>query len=259
MSRLTKLHQNPNHKIAENSPFILRMRFKKDENPSRVDSINTAKQLRHIYQALETKLANYEDQERFDIFRKAPWQKRSQCLTQDINQMSKQLHITESNLVIDDDQIFDATQAMIDDIEQGDEYTLLGYLAVRCLGDVFGGQHLNDYNQRTFGKQKLDGFFYSGVSGQMRTMSKYINTFKLSDKREEQFFNAAERCFEHHVDLFKQMEEARMPIRNYALGPEGVFSFKQDVCYTLFGVAAIVATGVIYMSAQTCDSVSPNL
>ena len=251
MSRLTNLHKNPNHKTAEDSPFILRMRFKTEETPSRVDSINTFKQLHHIYQALEAKLAVYANYEQLKFFRQEPWQERSKYLNLDIIQMSKQLHPSETMAVIGDDQVFDATQTMIDDIEQGDEYTLLGYLAVRCLGDVFGGQHLNEYNERTFAGQTLEGYFYNHVKGQTQAISRFVNQYELSSEQEEQFFEAANRCFEYHVSLFEQMEKARTPVRNYALKPRDDFSFKHAACYTLFGITALATAGLsVYMASE---------
>lgn len=256
MSILSQLHQNKHHQIAENTPFILRMRFKTNELPTRVDSINTFKQLRHIYQAMESKLAQYESFKPFEFFTKAPWAARSRLLSFDIHQMSEQLRSIENAAVIADDKIHEATQAMIDDIMDCDEYGLLGYLAVRCLGDVFGGQHLNDYNQRTFAGQKLDGQFYQSVKEQLKPISEYFKHLVLSAEEEKRFHDAADRCFQQHVNLFAQMEKSRTAVKNYAL--ESGYTFKQTACFTLFGVTALATAGLsIYLTSQQDDQQTP--
>lgn len=246
MTRLATLHKNPKHKEAENTDFILRMRFKKENDaPLKTDVINLSMQYVALYEALEQRLNVIISEKTLYLamFNKEPWVGRAGQLRDDVSEMKSFLSRTEKRRLIDKDMQFPALQKMIDKIKQADPITLFAYLAVRCLGDVYGGQHLNEHTQKTFAKNKLKGAFYNGVSKQIKTLSTFVADAELTESEERQFFAAADDIFQLHIDLFKEMEQARAePVK------EDADSFNYRACgrYALFAVSTIgLATAAI--------------
>lgn len=254
MSRLTKLHKNPQHEQAENTDFILRLRFKKENDlPLKIDCINLSIQYMALYKAIELRLEQLITANTLylDIFNKDPWAGRSEHLKNDIREMRAGLSDVERPCVLEEDDLFPAVQEMIDQIAETDPVTLFAYLSVRCLGDAFGGQALNTYTQRTFENQILKGAFYGSVEKQASTLSTFVNNTPLNIEEETQFYKAVDKVFKLHIDLFNQMEEERVI-------PEKAVEKKSDYYSNgfRFGLFAFSAVALTAVAASTVASLS---
>ena len=244
MSRLTQLHKNPKHEQAENTPYILRLRFKNPASlPSKVDCILLSEQYVALYAAMAQRLSLIEVSSAssfLNLFRGTPpWIGRAQVLQDDINEMIGHLSSTERDALSRARKLYPATKAMISDIENADAVRLFAWYAVRYLGDVFGGQALNAYTQRTFASTPLQGNFYGQVSTFTQTLSIHVNQAYLFVEEDKRFLDAADSIFQYHIDLFNEMECDRPVI------VERPSVLKNR--YVLFGLSAIVV-GAAYMA-----------
>jgi heme oxygenase len=238
MNLFSSLHQLPEHTEAENTPFVLRMRLKnEDEAPSKLDAIHHMQQLRHLYQAMEERLKAFPGSERLSFFGKAPWANRSELLEQDIMAMRVRLSYSERAQLEPLEKIYQPFLEAVVTIEKSSELELLAFFVVRCLGDVFGGQQLKKYNDQTFGGEPLQSNFYDSVKANMRDITAYIKDESLMSEEEiEKFMPASKAVFQFHIDLFDAMESER-PV----LSPSYLPSMKDCQRYTLWGVGVAVA------------------
>lgn len=254
MSRLSKLHKNPKHELAENTPFIKRLRFKLDnEKPSRLDCVNLMQQYFHLYSAMETRLAQLNAPAPLAFFNHEPWALRSQLLKHDINEMKSLLSTSAQSNIESSEVIYPAMQIMIDEIMQASPVQLMAYYAVRCLADVFGGQHLHLYNQRSFEPKSLTGMFYNSVKSSMRSIAKFINNDELFSPEEDLTFQeAAALVFKNHLDLFKEMEQERKLKVTDSLKVSSS-SYSSCLRYGLFTLAAVTGTAVAYIACVATE------
>ncbi len=256
MSRLSKLHRNPKHELAENTLFIKRLRFKlADENPTRIDCVNLMQQYHHLYIAMEIRLAELNAKEPLDFFNKEPWAFRSQLLENDIKEMTHLLSKPAKENIDNSELIYPAVQTMLDEIKIANSNQLMAYYAVRCLGDVFGGQHLHTYNQRSFEPKPLTGSFYNSVKGSMKSIARFINNQELFSATEDRaFLQAADQVFQNHLDLFKELELERTPQVNDSLAKS--INYSTCLRYGLFTVATAACTAVAYIASTSEDTMT---
>jgi len=240
---LATLHQLPEHNQAEETPFVLRMRLKSGK-PSQLDAIHHLQQLYHLYVAMEKRLQGFSDDSRLSYFNQAPWANRSALLKNDIEEMRALIPASQKSALEPLDKIYLAFETAIADIEASDELDLLAFYLVRCLGDVFGGQHLQGYTNKTFKGHELKGEFYKSVKQEIRTISAKVKASEyISEKDIPRFISKAKQVFQYHLDLFAEMETARPQIESlYHKLP----SYKSCQRATLWGVgaAATVAASV---------------
>lgn len=254
MSRLDKLQQNLNHKLVENTDFILRRRFKKEDDlPLKTDCINLSIQYVALYKAIELRLNEIINEKTLylSIFNKEPWTDRSEQLKNDIHEMRSFLSDTEKKYLIKSDVIFPAMKKMVDKIAQAGPITLFAYLSVRCLEDAFNGQELNADNQRVFSAGKLKGEFYSGVTKQKDILGQFYNQAILTDTEEQIFDEAVDDFLQLHIDLFGEMEERRFPTEPEET-PVQSLNYKSCCRYAMFALSTIglaaAAVGTVYCS-----------
>jgi CRISPR/Cas system CSM-associated protein Csm2 small subunit len=257
MSRITKLLENPKLKQAENTDFILRLRYKKEHDlPLKTDSINLSNQYVALYKALEDRLnevINYNTLY-LTIFNKEPWTDRSKQLKNDVIQMKTFLSSVERRRLINKETLFPAMKKMIDQIATADAVTLFAFLAVRCLGDVFVAQDSNGYNARLFSQGKLKGEFYNGVTKQTDSLSTFVSEAGLTESEEIQFEKDADYFIQLHIDLFNQMEQERaQPIKVESI----TRCLPQSSCkrYGLFALSALGAAAAV--AGVYCSLVAP--
>lgn len=233
MTRAKLLHQNEGHARAENTDFIKRLRFKKDDEVAlKSDCINLAIQYVAVYQALEFRLAQLctdsihyvavnqgeyrleqlcpEPVSYLAVFTQEPWTERSVHLEKDVAEMKSFLPPEEQQCLINDNYLFPATRNMIGSIQQANTVELFSWLMVRCLGDAFGGQAIKGYTQQIFGNNQLTACFANGISSQATTLCKIVNQAELSEDEEKLFYSTADTVFQLHVELFEEMEGKRV-------------------------------------------------
>lgn len=213
MTRAKMLHQNKGHARAEHTDFVARMRFKKDDEVAlKSDCINLAVQYVAVYQAMEHRLRVLlnEDTPNLAVFNQEPWVNRSEHLQKDVIEMKTFVSDAEQPCLITDDKLFQATQRMLASIDGADPVTLFSWLAVRCLGDAFGGQGLKAHNQKIFGESQLTAYFANGVSSQAHPLCKLVNHAEMNHEEEELFYRTADSIFQWHVELFEEMEAQRI-------------------------------------------------
>lgn len=213
MTRAKILQKNPGHDRAEHTDFVSRLRFKKEgEVALKSDCINLAIQYVAVYQAMERRLSEIinENTPYLTIFNQAPWLDRSRLLEDDIEEMTSFVSAEEKGAVLADNKLFPATEKMVADIKQADGMKLFSWLAVRCLGDAFGGQGLKGHNQKIFGDEQLTANFANGVSREALKLCRVVNHAVMTDDEEALFYSTADTVFELHVALFEEMETARV-------------------------------------------------
>lgn len=209
MTRVKTLHNNPKHGLAENTPFMLRLRFKMDEAPTKSDCINLMKQYHFLYAAMEKRLSELETTDALKFFATPPWNERSKLLKKDIEEMSLSLEPEESAFVDNDDYQYPATQAILKVLRSADKELLFAFFAVRCLGDVFGGSKLKEYNERAFNPTKLTSHFYLSVNEKVREIVGHVNKAECDEALLE---SLGDQVFQYHLDLFTEMETNRRKI-----------------------------------------------
>lgn len=252
MSRLTNIHKNQKHELAEHTDFILRLHFKKEHDvPIKTDCINLAIQYVALYQAMELRLHQLinEDTLYLNIFNKEPWVDRSEQLKNDIREMRTYLADNEKKCLLTDEIKFPAVNKMIDKIAKADPITLFACFSVRCCADVSSEQVLNTYNQRVFGNNKLKGEFYRDLSQQAMPLGQFIDQAVLTADEEKQFCDTTDDFFQLHIDLFKEMEAARvLPKKNEIVSQ--CSNHKSSCRYAMFALSAlglaVVAAGTAY-------------
>ena len=213
MTRAKLLHQNEGHERAENTTFIKRLRFKRDDEVAlKSDCINLAIQYVSVYQALECRLEQLctESDSYLTVFTQEPWANRSRHLVNDVAEMKSFLSAEEQLCLINDNYLFPATRNMIAGIQQATHAELFSWLMVRCLGDAFGGQAIKGYTQQVFGGNQLTACFANGVSSQASALCKVVNKTELSEDEEKLFYTTAGTVFQLHVELFEEMEQERV-------------------------------------------------
>lgn len=257
----------------------------KNSFPQRSDSINLFIQLHFLYEAMESRLNELKasvivsanelkpshpnplsqggegissaetmtvaelktpgSDERYDLlsfFDQSPWLNRSSKLAEDIQTMNSFMASEKHTLTR---EVRPAFREAIEKIKTYGAVELLACFAVRCLGDVFGGQALHRYNQSIFSGKPLTNAFYGGVSKEVSSISQYVNDIVLTDTEEVRFSTAVDDIFKAHVDLFQEMEGARNPI---------VYSPVSDCNrYVLFGftvASAALSVAMAYASEQ---------
>jgi heme oxygenase len=237
------------------------MRFKTpDDKPLKTDCINLFKQYIPLYQAMELRLDELAaDNQNLTIFTKAPWTKRSQLLLDDVREMTSLL--TEDEKQGLDETIKPAMTKLIEQIVHADALTLMACLTVRCLGDSFGGQALNKYNQQCFGDEHvLTGAFYNSAARKSQSQQsgmnlyRYIDTLDLSPEDNKLFLQQADTVFQAHLDLFKEMEEARTVPEAAPVAIKEQVEPKQGAGwgrYAFFGAAVVTGFTAAY---QYCSS-----
>ncbi|KTC71553.1 Heme oxygenase [Legionella birminghamensis] len=213
-SLVNRLHINPKHELASNTPFMLRMLFKKEDDlPEKTDIVNLFIQYIPLYKAMETRLEELTKQgavNYLDIFCKEPWLNRSCLVEQDISEMINYVPDEEQHNLLPIDYTFPATKAMASAVEQADPMHLLTYLAVRSLADCYGGQALGRLNQRAFGEEyPLSARFYKSASRQARSLGEEVNNLNLSKEEEQKLLQISDDFFQMHIDLFEEMEAKR--------------------------------------------------
>lgn len=250
MNRVRVLHNNPKHNLAENTEFILRLRFKKNsEAPLKSDAIILLQQYLYLYQAFEDRLEQLRKESipYLSIFYQEPWQSRTIALKQDINKLQQDLTTNEKNQLPKDSFVFPAMAAMIQEIKYGSPTSLFAFLAVRSLGDTFGGQKLNQYTKQLFSSKNFGGQFYQQVYRQTFPLVKFINEANLTVTDEKLFFNIASQVFQYHIELFNQIEDSRKQ-NNKSLYPA------MRCSCAFFAISSIVtvtaALGISYLNKR---------
>lgn len=240
MSRLSKLHQNPKHKEAEHTLFMRRLCYKIDgDAPTKMDCINLMQQYRHLYHAMEKRAADFINYEPLRFFNRPPWLARSALLSLDMTEMTSYLSANERNALDDGEYLYPAMQAMLSTIEHCSATELFAFFAVRGLGDVFGGQHLQRYNQKVFKNDPLSGHFYTSVSSEARSIAALVNEKSLFDNdssAEFLFFDTVDAIFQQHVRMFEAMEQARSEFT--VTNP-----YRQALKYVFWGASATLVVG----------------
>ncbi|KTD50341.1 Heme oxygenase [Legionella quinlivanii] len=213
-SLVNRLHINPKHELASNTPFMLRMLFKKENDlPEKTDIVNLFIQYIPLYKAMETRLEELTKERAvsyLNIFCKEPWLNRSHLVEEDISEMINYVPDEEQHKLLPIDYTFPATKAMANAVEKADPMHLLTYLTVRNLADCYGGQALGRLNQRAFGEEHpLSARFYKSASRQARNLGEEVNNLNLSREEEHKLMQISDDFFQMHIDLFEEMEARR--------------------------------------------------
>lgn len=255
MTRTVDLHKNPQHNKAENTDFMLRLRFKKEgDNPLKTDWINLSMQYVWLYQAMEARLDELSQkglsQPYLDCFKEEVWAKRSACLENDIAGMRFYLSSAQRQYQIRENTLFPAMEKMIEVISQADALTLFAFFSVRCLGDAFGGQALKEYTKRSFNNQFIALDFYNGLGKQAQPLSRIVNHVEFTEEEESQYAGQANYCFEQHVKLFEEMETWRSKREQYIhdknLKNQEKYDSVVNCCSSFFVSAAkVVVVGAV--------------
>lgn len=252
MSFLARMHKNPKHQQAEEALFIKRLRFKHvNELPTKADAINLMQQYVHLYQAMEERLNDFTEFAPLQFFATPPFDKRTALLRDDVAEMKSFLS-REERLSLDDQTfVYPAIAQAIQRIKESNAIELFAVCSVRTLGDVFGGQHLNRYNQQVFAEDTLTGSFYGRVSHAQRLIGSFINGENLLTKVQEgDFFRAVDEVFQVHLDLFSEME-AKREQRLKTLPPKEENSMSQHLRFGLFGLGVVAAAAGVSVLAKS--------
>lgn len=250
MTRITMLNQNRLHNTANSAPYLLRIRYLAEgDNPKHSDSINLFLQYEKLYKAMEKRLSELDGEiPCLQIFRKTPWADRSKDLETDIGSMRNYLN-NASGTVIDGSKVFRAMQTMIDEVSTAEPLTLFYYFAFRCLGDVFGGQGLNGYNKRLF-DEKVSGSFYEKISQERKNLCTFIEQLQLSEAEEQGLNTKATELYQHHIDLFTELEDSRVTQQPHLSTGTAQTKLNYQTCsrFTMFAIpaAAALAAATVY-------------